>query len=81
MIAAKQIRDEGRLLNAFGGYDEIEQLCRSAANQLEAQQIVIVALQRVFALVIDIDEVKLADWIHDTYEQALTQLTKGTPNP
>lgn len=79
MIAAKKIREEGRLLNAFGGFDDVEKLCRSAANQLEAQQIVIVALQRVFALVIDIDEVKLADWIQDTYKQALTQLEEGTP--
>lgn len=79
MIAAKKIREEGRLLNAFGGFDDVEKLCRSAANQLEAQQIVIVALQRVFALVIDIDEVKLSDWIQDTYKQALTQLEEGTP--
>jgi len=79
MNTAAQIREQAAYLNAFGTIDEAEELCKIAANQLEAQQIVIVALQRVFSLVLDTDEVKLADWVHDTYQRALQEITKGTP--
>lgn len=79
MIPAQKIRDEGRLINAFGGYDEIEHLLDAAADQIEAQQMVIVALQKVFAMLNDVDEVKIADWVQDSLTQHLHKLTKGTP--
>jgi len=78
MIPAQKIRDEGRLINAFGGYDDIENLLNAAANQIEAQQVVIVSLQKVFAMINDVDEVKISDWVQDSLTRHLQQLTKGT---